>query len=376
MLQKKIKMPKIKETRLEIDLKALAHNFNVVKSQLPPSTQIMGVVKAFAYGTDSIVVGEKLVELGASHLAVAYIEEGMRFRRRGIKVPILVFYPQLEDLSKLIKYNLIPSVYNFFFLETLQKRLKRRKINHFPIHIKINTGMNRLGFDLEDLSMVKENLLAYNRVKVVGLFSHLSAAGNEKENDFTNQQLNKFSLARSFFKNEITTNFISHLANSSGILSHSDIAYDMVRAGIALYGYGNNAKEQSLLKPVASLKTIIAQLREIPKEASVGYDRKFKAKQPTMIATLPLGYADGISRIYGNGNAQVLIQGQKASIVGNVCMDTLMLDVTGINCKEGDEVEIFGQQHSALAFDKNKQSIPYELITRISRRVTRVFLDE
>ncbi|MCH8534253.1 MAG: alanine racemase [Flavobacteriaceae bacterium] len=369
-------MPKIKETRLEIDLDALAHNFQIIKEQVAPSTQIMGVVKAFAYGTDSIVIGEKLVQLGASHLAVAYIEEGMRFRRRGIKVPILVFYPQLEDLPKLIKYNLIPSVYNFHFLETLQKRLKRRKISNFPIHIKMNTGMNRLGFDLEDLSKIKDNLLSHECVQVTGLFSHFSSAGSEEEDDFTREQINKFSLARSYFKVEISSDFIAHLANSSGILSHPEASYDMVRAGIALYGYGNNPKEQSLLKPVASLKTVIAQLRKIPKGASVGYDRKFKAKQPTQIATLPLGYADGISRIYGNGNAQVIIRGQKAPIVGNVCMDTLMVDVTGIECQEGDEVEVFGQQQSALDFDKNKQSIPYELITRISRRVTRVFLNE
>ncbi len=368
-------MPKLKETNLTIDLTALKHNFNVIKSHVSPSTQIMGVVKAFAYGTDSIVIGEKLIELGVSHLAVAYIEEGMRFRRRGINTPILVFYPQLEDLPKLIKYNLTPSIYNFRFLEKLIKGLKRRKIQKFPVHIKMNTGMNRLGFDLSDLASLKSILTNQVNVEVVGLFSHLSSAGNSEEVDFTKEQIKKFNTARHFFKKEITSNFIAHLANSSGTLSHPEATFDMVRAGIALYGYGNNSQEQLLLKPVASLTTVITQLREISPRASVGYDRNFKAQKDTTIATLPLGYADGISRIYGNGNAQVIIQGQKAPIVGNVCMDTLMVDVTGINCKEGDVVEVFGKQQSAIEFDIKAQSIPYELITRISRRVSRVFTE-
>ena len=369
-------MPKVEETRLEIDLNALAHNYHVLKSNLPANTQIMGVVKAFAYGTDSIVMGKKLVSLGATHLAVAYIEEGMRFRRRGLDIPILIFYPQLEDLPKLLEYKLTPSVYNFNFLENLNAALIEHNVIDFPIHIKINTGMNRLGFDMSDVNRLTQLLSANKHVKVEGVFSHLSAAGMPEENEFTQLQIDNFKVAVEAFKRNVNTSFIAHLCNSSGILSHPEAAFDMVRAGIALYGYGNNPEEQKNLQVVASLKTRIAQLRVIPPGSSVGYDRKFKAEKTSKIATLPLGYADGISRIYGNQKAEVLLHGKKAPIIGNVCMDTLMVDVSGIECKEGDEVLIFGKQHTALAFDKEKQSIPYELITRISQRVTRVVINK
>lgn len=365
-------MPKFNETRLEIDIKALSMNYQALTLGLQPSTKIMGVVKAFAYGTDSIIVGKKLVELGASYLAVAYIEEGMRFRRRGIQTPILVFYPQLEDLTKLIKYNLIPSVYNFNFLRHLVEKLKQKKVTNFPIHIKMNTGMNRLGFDMDQLPLLKELLTQQEAVKVEALFSHLSAAGNSTEKEFTLAQIAMFKKAKSYFEEHIQQGFLTHLCNTSGSINFPEAEFDMVRTGIGLYGYGNNAKENSMVLPIAELKTVITQLREIPLGASVGYDRKFKATTTTKVATLPLGYADGISRIYGNGNACVLINRQKAYTIGNICMDTLMVDVTHIkDCKEGAEVLVFGKAHTALDFDVHHQSIPYELITCISQRVTR-----
>ena len=367
-------MAKGEETRLEIDFKALRHNFILLQNQVP-KVPIMGVVKAFAYGTDSVVIGKKLVEFGASYLGVAYIKEGVRLRKEGVKVPILVFYPQLKDLRKLLEYNLIPSVYNFHFLNELKSSLTQNQKKHFPIHIKINTGMNRLGFDLKDLSQLQDELTSSNHFKLEGVFSHLSAAGMPTEDAFTKQQIEKFKIAVEALKKNVTSDFIAHLSNSSGILSHPEAAFDMVRAGIALYGYGNNINEQKNLQIVASLKTRIAQLREIHQGDSVGYDRKFKATKTTIIATLPLGYADGISRIYGNHKAEVSLHGKKAPIVGNVCMDTLMVDVTDIDCREGDEVLVFGKKHTALDFDKEKQSIPYELITRISQRVSRVFLE-
>lgn len=368
-------MAKIEETRLEIDLKALANNYHVLTQHVPSHTKVMGVVKAFAYGTDSIIVGKKLVELGASYLAVAYIEEGMRFRRRGIEVPILVFYPQLEDLHKLLEYKLTPSIYNFHYLEKLVNALQREDIRNFPVHIKINTGMNRLGFDSKDLDLLIQKLAQNPYVKVEGVFSHLAAAGMPSEAPFTNHQIAQFTKAVEAFRAQLNTDFLAHLCNSSGVLSHPQAAFDMVRAGIALYGYANNATEQQSLEVVASLKTRIAQLRTIDTGDSVGYDRKYKAPAPKTIATLPLGYADGISRIYGNHKAEVLIHGKKAPIVGNVCMDTLMVDATGIACEEGDEVLVFGKNHTAMDFDKEKQSIPYELITRISQRVTRVVVE-
>lgn len=367
-------MSKVLETRLEIDLGALETNFNLLKSYLSPKTKMMGVVKASAYGTDSIIIGKHLVKLGAQHLAVAYIDEGVRLRKAGVEVPILVFYPQLEEIQNLVDYQLTPSVYTHHFLEGLCQELKHHQVDSVGIHIKINTGLNRLGFELTELDSILEHIYSEKKIKVAGVFSHLAASGNKDEVEFTKAQISKFEEARSYFKTHLNYTFESHICNSSGILNFPEAEFDMVRAGIALYGYGNNPTEHKMLKAVASLKTVIAQLRTIQKGDSVGYERKFKAEKTTKIATLPLGYADGISRIFGNGKAHVLINGKKAPIVGNVCMDTLMINVTGIDCEEGDEVEVFGKNHTVLDFDIEQQTIPYEVITRISQRVTRVLV--
>lgn len=365
-------MKPILETRLEIDLSAFRHNFKVIKKHLKPQTQIMGVVKAFAYGSDSVVMAKTLQDLGVSYIAVAYIEEGVRLRKAGICCPILIFYPQLEKLPLLLEYKLTPSVYSFHFLKYLHQYLKSKDIQNFPFHLKINTGMNRLGFDAHDFEDLTNYLEDGKTLKLKGIFSHLAAAGMPEERAFTLSQIEGFKHAVQHFEAFTHRDLLSHLCNSSGILNYAEAEMDMVRAGIALYGYGNHPKEHQMLKSVATLKTPIAQLRWIDKGDSVGYDRKFIAKEKCQIATLPLGYADGISRQYGNGKAVVKIKNKKAPIIGNVCMDTLMVDVTGIDCQEGDEVLVFGKGHSALDFDLEAQSIPYELITRISTRVTRI----
>lgn len=367
-------MSKVLETRLEIDLMALEANFKLLKSYLSPQTKMMGVVKAFAYGTDSIIVARHLIKIGVEHLAVAYVEEGIRLRNNGIKVPILVFYPNLDEIQSLIDYQLTPSVYTHQFLIGLCKELTHHQVDSIGIHIKINTGMNRLGFELSELDSILKHLNSEPKIKVAAVFSHLAASGNKDEIEFTKTQISKFKVAISYFKTQLNYSFESHLCNSSGILNFPEAEFDMVRAGIALYGYENNPKEQKMLKIVANLKTVIIQLRTIEKGDSVGYERKFKADKTTKIATLPLGYADGISRIFGNGKAQVLVNGKKAPIIGNVCMDTLMVNVTGIDCKEGDEVEVFGKNNTVIDFDIEQQTIPYEVVTRISQRVTRVLV--
>jgi len=369
-------MEKLLETRLEINLKVLKSNFKVLKSHLKPETKIMGVVKAFAYGTDSIAVGKTLQDLGVSYLAVAYIEEGIRLRKNGIQLPILIFYPQLEELPKLLKFNLTPSVYSFHFLKSLHQNLKSNGVRDFPIHLKINTGMNRLGFDAHQFEEIKESLSDRETLKLTGIFSHLAASGMAVERDFTLGQIEKFKFAVKSFEEYTHEHLLTHLCNSSGILNYAEAEMDMVRAGIGLYGYGNNLKEHQQLEPVVSLKSPIAQLRWIDKGESVGYDRKYIAKEKRLIATLPLGYADGISRQYGNGNGVMMLKNKRVPIVGNVCMDTLMLDVTDVDCKVGDDILVFGKNHSALEFDVNALSIPYELVTRISQRVTRLIIDE
>lgn len=369
-------MHKPLETCLEINLSALRQNFNVIKKHLKPQTKIMGVVKAFAYGSDSVVMAKTLQELGVSHLAVAYIEEGVRLRKAGIACPILIFYPQLEELPLLLKFKLTPSVYSFYFLKPLYETLRDKGVQNFPIHLKINTGMNRLGFDEHQFEDITNYFDDREILKLSGIFSHLAAAGMPEEKDFTLSQIERFKHAIKYFETYTHKDLLTHLCNSSGILNYAEAEMAMVRAGIALYGYGNHPQEHQMLRPVVSLKTPIAQLRWIDKGDSVGYDRTYRALDKCQIATLPLGYADGVSRLYGNGNGIVKIKGKLAPIVGNVCMDTLMVDVTGIDCQEGDEVLFFGEGHSALDFDINALSIPYELITRISQRVSRVIKDE
>ena len=368
-------MESLLKTRLEIDLSALRQNFQVIKEHLKPQTKIMGVVKAFAYGSDSVEIAKTLFKLGVSYLAVACIEEGVRLRKAGISIPILIFYPQLKELTDLIKYELTPSVYSFYFLKSLHQNLKSQRIKNFPVHLKINTGMNRLGFDEDQFEEVGNYFDDRHILKLDGIFSHLAATGMPEEKEFTLNQIKRFKNAVNFFKPFTHQDTLTHLCNSSGILNYAEAEMDMVRAGIALYGYGNHPQEHQLLRPVTTLKTPIIQLRWIEKGDSVGYDRKYKATKNTHIATLPLGYADGISRQYGNGKALVKVHGKTAPIIGNVCMDTIMINVTGINCQEGDEVLIFGKGHSALDFDVNAQSIPYELITQISQRVNRVIID-
>ena len=359
------------KTHLSIDLHALEANYRLIRSKISSEVQIIGVVKANAYGTDAVLVAGKLIELGVKHLAVAYTEEGVALRKADIKLPILVFYPQAENFKSLIDYDLTPSIYSFTALDDFEKSVKKEQKSAYPVHLKINTGMNRLGIETGELGLLKDRLR--NKVlQVNGVFSHFAASGLPGEQDFTQSQIDQFQRAVDFFKSNFSSAILFHLGNSSGILNYPAAGYDAVRGGIALYGYGNHPQENRQLQPVASLYAPIVQIRNIKAGESVGYDRAFTAKKPCKIATLTLGYADGISRIYGNAKAIVKVNGKSAPTCGNICMDTMMIDVSGISCQEGDMVKIFGKEHSATDFDAFQQSIEYELITRISLRVPRI----
>lgn len=359
------------KTHLEINCKALEANYKLLASKISSDCEIIGVVKANAYGTDAVAVARELIKLGVKQLAVAYIEEGVRLRAAGIDIPILIFYPQPDNFDLLLDHDLTPSVYSFFALKKLKLILQKQQIENFGIHIKINSGMNRLGFELDELESLK-NQLNDKRLKIGGVFSHFSAAGSPVEKEFTNQQINQYQKAVDFFKHHFSTKILFHLSSSSGIMNYPKACYNAVRAGIALYGYGNHPQEDRHLQPVAQLYASIIQLRTIKTGESVGYDRAFIAKKTCKIATLSIGYADGISRIYGNGCAIVNINGKMATTCGNICMDTMMVDVSHIDCQEGDLVKIFGDNHPATSFDTYQQSIAYELITRISERVPRI----
>ena len=376
--QKKIqiqKMPKAFETVLEIDLKALKQNFEYLKSRIKPETKFLAVVKAFGYGSDSVEVAKYLENLNVDYFAVAYTSEGIALRNAGIKTPILVLHPLPIHFEEIIEFSLEPNLYNSKVLKEFIDVLKTKKLNSYPIHIKFNTGLNRLGFSEKDIDTIIDKLKMSNVTKVMSIFSHLAATEDLNENDFTLTQIDAFKRITTEFKTKIGYTPITHILNTSGILNYANATeYDMVRSGIGLYGFGNDPKFDIHLKPIATLKTIISQIHFIEKGESVGYNRAFKALNNIKTATLPLGHADGIGRQYGNRKGFVTINGHKAPIIGNVCMDMIMVDITDIDCNEGDEVIVFGKNSTANELAASANTISYELITSISQRVKRVFL--
>lgn len=367
-------MPTAHETVLEIDMNALAHNYQYLRSKVDEGVKFMAVVKAFGYGSDVVGIAGKLRDLGADYLAVAYTSEGIALRKAGIELPIMVLHPQSANFESLIDHCLEPSLYSDFVLREFIKTAEKLNQKNFPVHIKFNTGLNRLGFSEEESHKVSDQINNTASVKAVSFFSHLAASEDWREREFTLQQIHTFKRIASRLFEELGYEPLLHICNTSGIINYPEAALDMVRTGIGLYGFGNEKNEDQKLKPIGTLKTIISQIHHLKEGASVGYNRAFKAPKPSKTATLPIGHADGINRQYGNGKAGVLVQGQYAPIIGNVCMDMLMIDITGIACEEGDEVIIFGGPQHATVFAEKGNTISYELITGISQRVKRVLV--
>lgn len=367
-------MPKVKETTLFIDLNALEHNFNFIKSKISKNTKVMAVVKAFAYGTDSCAIAKKLESLDVDYFAVAYAKEGVVLRESGISKPILVLHPQSVYFESIIDYHLEPNLYSFFTLKTFIEIAKTKATKHYPVHLKFNTGLNRLGFSYNDIDKISEIINSASEIKLNSILSHLAASEDPNEIDFTKSQIERFKDISERIEKVIETPVLRHLCNTSGILNYPEAHFDMVRSGIGLHGYGNSPEIDKQLKPVATLKTIISQIHNLKPGESLGYNRGFKATQPTRTATLPIGHADGISRLYGKGKGVVFINNKPAPILGNVCMDMIMVDVTNIDCNIGDEVIIFGAHHSAEIFANNAQTISYELLTALSQRIKRVII--
>ncbi len=366
-------MPKAQETVLEIDLKALKHNFEHLKSKLQNNTKFLAVVKAFGYGSDSCEVASYLQELGVDYFAVAYVNEGVTLREAGITTPILVLHPQAVNLKTLIAHSLEPNLYNAKILKEFIELASAEKLNNYPIHIKFNTGLNRLGFWESDIEYIVSEIKKTDAVKIASIFSHLAASEDLNEKKFSLNQIASFNTISKKIINKLPYNPMFHMCNTSGILNYPEAHFDMVRAGIGLYGFGNSEKENKNLIPIATLKTIISQIHNIEKGESVGYNRAFKSNSFLKTATLPIGHADGIGRQYGNGKGFVTIKGQQAPIVGNVCMDMIMVNVTHIDCEEGDEVIVFGKDTTTQLAEATN-TISYELITSVSQRVKRFFL--
>lgn len=365
-------MGKFKETVLEIDLTALAHNYKYLRSKINSETKLLAVVKAFGYGSESVVVAKELENLGVNYFAVAYVAEGVVLRDAGIRTPILVLHPQPVNFPTLIERCLEPSIYSFRILKEFIAVAETKKQQDYPVHLKFNTGLNRLGFLENDVPSILSALKKTSALKTKSLFSHLVASEDPSEKEFTHTQIERFKNISAAIALELGYKPMLHQSNTSGVLNYPEAHFTMVRTGIGLFGFGNSTKENAHLKPVATLKSVISQIHHIQPGETVGYNRAYTATKLERTATLPIGHADGISRAFGNGKGWVTIAGKKAPIVGNVCMDMLMVNVTEIDCKEGDEVIIFDQNTTAEDLSEAIHSISYEMLTAISQRVKRV----
>ena len=361
-------------TVLEIDTSAINHNLRFFKSKIQEKTKILVVIKAFAYGSDLVAIGQILEQQKIDYLAVAYTEEGVSLRKANINLPILVLHPQVENFETIIKNNLEPNLYNFRTLNHFIKIAASKKLKNYPIHIKVNTGMNRLGFKENEIIQLQKKLQNLTNLKVISFYSHFAASEDKNETEFTKQQIISFNKICNLLNKSLDYKPLKHIANTSGIINYPEAQFDMVRLGIGFYGFGNDKVVTEKLKNVCNLKTKISQIQFLKKGETVGYNRKFKVEKESKIGILPLGYADGLNRNLGNNVGSVYIKNQKAPIIGTICMDIAMIDITGIDCEQGDEVIIFNHQNHVLEFAKKTTTISYEILTSISQRVRRVIV--
>lgn len=365
------------DTVLDINLQALIENVKFFRNQLKPTTKLMAMIKANSYGAGSFEIAQTLEHQNVDYLGAAYADEGAELRKAGITLPIMVMNPEQSSYSTIIEFQLEPEIYSLRVLELFIQTLKEKSITEaYPIHLKVDTGMNRLGFRPEQLDELIQYLQSEKSVKIQSIFTHLATADVPEEKEFALEQLKIFDETYAKISSELNIQPIKHALNSPGIIHFNENQYDMVRLGIGMYGISDDELVQKQLKNVITFKTVISRISEIEAGETVSYGRRFKADKKTKIATLPVGYADGIRRSLGYGIGEVLIQNQLAPIVGTICMDMLMVDVSEINCKEGDEVILFGENPSIKSVAEKVGTIPYEILTSISARVKRVYYKE
>ena len=365
---------KVHETILEVNLQAIADNLNRYRSMLAPETGIVCMVKASAYGSGAIEVAKTLQDRQVDYLAVAVADEGADLRRAGITTNIMVMNPERTSFNTLFDQKLEPEVYSFHLLDMIIRAAEHNGVTNFPIHIKIDTGMHRLGFAPDDVPELVHRLQRQTAVIPCSVFSHFVGSDSSDFDDFTQLQIERFNKAADTLQAAFKHHILRHICNSSGIERFPSVHYDMVRLGLGLYGI--NPLDNQPLETVCTLKTTILQIRELEKGETVGYSRKGKITRHSRIAAIPIGYADGLDRHLGNGNAYCLVNGQKAYYVGNICMDVCMIDVTDIECQEGDSVEIFGPNLPVHVLSDILGTIPYEIISTVSIRVKRVYYTE
>lgn len=365
---------KIHGTRLEINLDALVNNLNFYKSQLPQNTKLMAMVKALGYGSGGGEIARTLAYQKIDYLAVAYVDEGITLRQEGIQTPIMVMNPMPETLEELFLWGLEPEIYSFQLLESFLEISQHKKAEEIPqIHIKIETGMMRLGFFPEEIQGLGQKLASYKNIKIASVFSHLAAADSDQHFEFSKLQIQRFETAAQILQHVTGQFFLKHLLNSAGILRFPEATFDMVRLGIGLYGVEVNSWFQDHLEPVSSLRTSISQIKLVKPGATIGYGRMGKMENGGKVAVIAIGYADGFRREFSNGRAVVWIKGNACPIVGNVCMDMTMVDVSHVACEEGDDVVIFEKIQDLVALANAANTIPYEILTGVGQRVRRIF---
>ncbi len=340
---------------------------------MKPETKIVSMVKANAYGSGSSEVSIALQRNKCDFLAVAVADEGAELRNEGITMPILVMNPEKHSFSLLFEHHLEPEIYSFELLESFIEEAERQGITDYPIHIKVDTGMHRLGFMPDEVDKLITLIKSQNSVKIRSIFSHLVGADNPQFDDFTRQQISVFKAYSDKLSDAFDHKILRHILNSPGIERFPEYQFDMVRLGIGHYGMSANGHK---LRNVCSLKTTILQIKNVPADETVGYSRKGKLTRNSQTATIPVGYADGLNRKLGNGIGKVMINGKIAPIIGNVCMDCAMIDITGIDAKVGDSVEIFGDNMSIEKMAESIGTISYEILTGISKRVKRIYYQE
>ena len=365
---------KVHETILEINLNALVDNLNHYRSKLKPDTKMVCMVKASAYGAGSYEIAKTLQDHRVDYLAVAVADEGSELRKAGITSSIIIMNPELTSFKTLFDYKLEPEVYNFHLLNELIKAAEKEGVTNFPIHIKLDTGMHRLGFAPSEVPELIHRLKRQSAVIPRSVFSHLVGSDSTQFDAFTRRQIETFEQATEELQSAFPHKILRHICNTAGIARYPGAQFDMVRLGVGLYGVDPFANR--MLHNVSTLKTTILQIRDVPQEETVGYSRKGRLDRDSRIAAIPIGYADGLNRHLGNGRAWCLVNGRRAPYVGNICMDVCMIDVTDIDCKEGDKVIIFGEGLPVTELAEILDTIPYEILTSVSTRVKRVYYQD
>lgn len=362
---------------LEINLDNLVYNFRYFKSLLKPNTKLMVMLKAFSYGVGSIELAKALSVQNLDTIAVAYPNEGVELRDAGIQEPIVVLNPHVDFIDLMIDNALEPEVFKIDTLKFWIKTLEERQVKKYPIHFKFNTGMNRLGFKPEDSTELIQLLKSTDTIKLGSIFSHLVDSYHKKHEAFTLDQIRKFEAIDKSFKNQLNYSYDTHILNTNGILNYTQAQYTQVRLGIGLFGVGINAQIKNKLKTVLKFSTTISQITQIDKGESIGYNRGFIAERDMTIATVALGYADGLLRVFGNGNSHLIVKNTPCKIVGNICMDMCMIDISGIEVTEGEEVIVFDGEHQDLdILSKSVGMISYEMLCSLSERVERTYIKE